>query len=136
MYSKILFLNLIGALLMIMAIHCDIPDPMEGFKPVDLNDTTAKNALEKALKNVEQQMNENINSTHLYRVKDIEHAHSKQNIAYKVVFLFGETKCKKTDIDHIDSCEFITGQNKDCGADIRQMSHDSWGLAEFICLQK
>ena len=121
-----------AASLMIMAIHCDVTSVPNAFKPLDVNDPELNNALKK----VEPQMNEKMNSTHLYRVKDIEHAHSKQNIAYKVVFLFGETKCKKTDIDHIDSCEFITGQNKDCGADIRQMSHDSWGLAEFICLQK
>ncbi|KAH9426590.1 kininogen-2-like [Dermatophagoides pteronyssinus] len=131
MYSKILFLNCMAASLMIMAIHCDVTSVPNAFKPLDVNDPELNNALKK----VEPQMNEKMNSTHLYRIEEIDAAQkeSLDGITYKVLFSYGETECNKTDIDRIDSCKFID-HYVHCGADIQQKPNDKWKLVEFFCL--
>nr|XP_027202725.1 uncharacterized protein LOC113796620 [Dermatophagoides pteronyssinus] len=133
MYSKILLLNFITASLMIMAVYCHPPSLKHGFHSVGVNDRR----MIEALRNVEQQMNDRIDSPNLFRVETIDSSFIMEKVGFQASFLYGETECNKTDIDHIDSCKF-TGHQIHCHAEIRKWygkNKNTYELESFDCFQ-
>ncbi|XP_027202745.2 uncharacterized protein LOC113796638 [Dermatophagoides pteronyssinus] len=90
-----------------------------------------------ALRQMEKQMAEKIESNLIYRVLKVDSAKSQRvkNTLYKTKLIMGETPCKKTDIDHIniDSCLF-TGNQLYCGAEIYKQFNAGYTLQKFQCI--